>query len=157
MIAVRHLALVASLMWTVTSSAALTQVAQAPVRDGAQAPQEGSASISGRIIANDQSAQPVKRAILLLSGGGLVIPRQSTTTDDGRFMFAGLPPGRFTLQAWRSGFVRDMYGNKRPGVGAGSAIVVADGAQVAITMKLARAGAISGTVLGLPATVAGLP
>ena len=156
MIAVRHLPLVVVLMWAVTPPAAPTQVAQLPARDGAQAPQEGSASISGRIIANDQSAQPVKRAILLLGGGGLVIPRQSTTTDDGQFMFAALPPGRFTLQAWRSGFVRDMYGNKRPGFGPGSAIVVAEGAHVAITMKMTRAAAISGTVLGLPSTVAGL-
>jgi hypothetical protein len=116
-------------------------------RDGPAPPQVGTARLTGVIVANDEAAKPIRRAIMLLSGGGLVIARQTTTDEDGRFAFSALPAGRYTIQAWRSGFVRDMYGNKRPGVGSGSAIIVGDGQRVDITMKMTRAAAITGTIL----------
>jgi len=117
------------------------------LRDGPAQPQVGTARLTGVIVANDAAAQPIRRAIMLLSGGGLVIARQTTTDEEGRFVFSALPAGRYTIQAWRSGFVRDMYGNKRPGIGAGSAIIVGDGQRVDITMKMTRAAAITGTIL----------
>jgi hypothetical protein len=115
-------------------------------------PQTGTARLAGLVMANDVGAQPIRRAILLLNGGDLLMARQSTTDDQGRFLFSALPAGRYTLTAWRSGFVRDLYGNKRPGIGSGSPIIVGDGERVDVTMKMTRGAAITGTILpsGVP-------
>jgi hypothetical protein len=116
------------------------------MRDAVITPQLGTGRLTGLIVANDATGQPIRRAILLLNGGGLVFPRQTTTDDQGRFVIPMLPPGRYTLTAWRSGFVRDLYGNTRPGVGAGTSINLTEGQRVDITMRMTRAAAITGTV-----------
>lgn len=116
-------------------------------------PQVGTARLTGRVVVNDATGDPIRRVILLLNGGDLLIARQTTTDDEGRFSFSSLPAGRYTVQGWRNGFVRDYYGNKRPGMGSGSSIIVAEGHQVAITMKMTRSAAITGTLLSGGSTV----
>lgn len=113
----------------------------------ATGPQQGTATLSGAVVVNDASAQPIHRVILLLNGGGLIVARQTTTDDDGRFTFPSLPAGRYSLSGWRSGYVRDVYGSKHPGDAFGVGIDLANGARVDVTMRLTRQAVISGTVL----------
>lgn len=120
---------------------------QIPPRDNAplQA-QVGAASVSGRVVVNDQRERPIRHVFLQLTGAGLALARMATTDDDGKFEFDALPGGRFTLTAWKNGFVRDTFGTKRPGVGSGAPIVITDGQHVNVTMRMTPSAVIAGKV-----------
>ncbi len=146
MLQARMLSIAAVLASIVVAGAASAPVTQTPVRDVAK-PQVGTGSISGRVVTNDANAQPIRRVMLLLTGGDLAIGRQTTTDDEGRFLLSALPPGRYTLTAWRNGFVRDVYGNKRPGIGTGAPIILSAGQRADLTFRLTRGAVITGRVL----------
>lgn len=157
------LALAASLLVTVTAFAqnppppqggpivrpgVIVPGAQAPgmpPRDTGRgaAPQTGTAKILGRVTAAD-TGQPLRRAQVTLTGAQPPNPvRKSTTTDaDGRFEFAELPAGTFSISASKTGFVNLQYGQRRP-YEAGTPLPIADG-QVAdrIDFALPRGGVI---------------
>jgi protocatechuate 3,4-dioxygenase beta subunit len=86
---------------------------QAPTRDAipAVAPPAGTGGLSG--VVTDESNQPVRRASVIISGD-MRLERMTVTDGDGRFEFAGLPPGRFTVTADKAGHPRMSYGAKRP-------------------------------------------
>jgi hypothetical protein len=65
--------------------------------------------------------------------------------SDGRFTFSRLPAGRYTLSVSKPGLSSTVYGAKRPG-GAGVPIVVADGEQMPIIVRIARGAVISGVI-----------
>ncbi len=118
-------------------------------------PQTGTGAIAGRIVTNDEAATPVRRALVTLSGLEVRHVQLSATDDDGRFVFWGLPAGRFTTSAAKGGYVRQYYGAKRPGVTAGIPVVVGNGQRADIAMTMTRSGAIEGTILlppGVPST-----
>ena len=71
----------------------------------------------------------------------------SAITDDaGRFDFAGLSPGRFTIAATRPGYVSIAYGATSPGR-QGTALVVDENQQVTgLRLQLARGAVITGVV-----------
>lgn len=79
----------------------------------AQSP-AGTSTISGRVVETG-SNQPVRRAIVTLSGGVLANGKSAVTDDDGRFVIARVPDGDFTLTAARPGFVKATFGASRPG------------------------------------------
>lgn len=59
---------------------------------------------------------PLNRArVELRSAEGSELARQVMTFDDGRFVMAGVAPGRYRLFAERNGFVRSEYGQQAPG------------------------------------------
>lgn len=59
---------------------------------------------------------PLNRArVELRSAEGSELVRQEMTFDDGRFVIAGVAPGRYRLFAERKGFVRSEYGQQVPG------------------------------------------
>lgn len=119
---------------------------QAPQRDTPFVPTTGSATISGVVVNDEEKPQPVRRAILTLTGTGLRPSRAVVTDDDGRFVLRNLPAGRFTLTVMRAAFITSVYGAKRPGR-PGTPIVVADGANVAgLTVKLWRGAVVAGVV-----------
>jgi uncharacterized protein (DUF2141 family) len=75
------------------------------------------------------------------------IARTTISDDSGRFMFAGVPAGRYTLGAAKDGYVTTNYGASRSGA-PGSAVIVADGvARNDITLPLLRGAVITGTLL----------
>src|SRR5438045_3947243 len=80
-------------------------------RGGASA-QQTSASIAGIVLTDEARAQPVRRAIVTLSGGSLTRSRSVITDDAGRFTFDHLASGRFTLTASKPTFVTSAYGAK---------------------------------------------
>jgi hypothetical protein len=130
------------------SVALVTAQAQQPgPRDATSTPQTGTAILAGTLVINDVSAQPIRNALVTLSGAPLTASRLATSDTSGHFEFDDLPPGRFTLTASHSGFVRDFYGSKRPGVSPGTPIAVVQGQHVNVTMKLTRSAVIAGTII----------
>ena len=120
-----------------------------PVRDpgGSGAvplPPTGNGTISGTIAVSPSGlpAAAVRVAIY-----GRDVPNRSTLTDgEGRFSFAGLPVGRYTITAAKPGHVNITYGQRRPG-GSGTEIPLAEGQRVQIALQIPRGAVITGTVL----------
>ena len=112
-------------------------------RDNSQ-PRRGTAHITGVIVSNDTPSLPIRRAIVTLSGdlpGG----RSVVSDDEGRFAFAQLPSGRFTITATKPAYLPAVYGTNRPGR-PGTAISIADGQNQTITIQMARGAVVSGAV-----------
>lgn len=111
-------------------------------------------SIAGRVMNDESSAQPVRRAVVTLTGDGLRPSRGAITGDDGSFAIDRLPSGRFQLTVARPGYVTSMYGAKRPGR-PGTPIAVGVGAHVTgVTVRLWRGAVVSGVIrdaIGRPA------
>ena len=107
----------------------------------------GTAALSGRIVTDDASARPVRRATVLLSSGGLSVPQSVVTNDDGTFVFQALPAGAYALQAQKTAYVPAIYGAKRQGRGPGVPIALTEGQTVSnVTLRMARGAVITGTV-----------
>jgi hypothetical protein len=115
-------------------------------RDPTAPPVVGTAAISGVIEDDRQPAEPVRRAVVTLTGAGLHPNRGAIADDEGRFLLRGLPAGRFTLTAERGGYVTTSYGARRP-ARPGTAIIVADGQQLAnLRVRLWRGAVLAGVV-----------
>ncbi|HEX5070249.1 MAG TPA: carboxypeptidase-like regulatory domain-containing protein [Vicinamibacterales bacterium] len=105
-----------------------------------------SARIAGVVVTTDATPQPVRRAIVTVSGGPLALSLNAITDDEGRFAIADVPAGRFTISASRASYVTIAYGASAPGR-AGVPLVVEAGQRVTgIRLLLARGAAIAGTV-----------
>src|SRR6185295_14643589 len=57
----------------------------------------GRAVIAGVVITGEPQREPVRRAIVTLTGAELPLGRTVVSDDAGRFAFASLPAGRYTL------------------------------------------------------------
>jgi hypothetical protein len=113
-------------------------------RDGPQALPAGTASITGVVVTT--SNEPARNARVTLNTDRIGAGRTTTTDENGRFEFAGLPAGRFRIQAFKGGFLTSTYGASRPGR-PGVSIAVADGQHVTgIRLTLTRGAAVSGTL-----------
>ena len=126
-----------------------------PSRDTAQAPMPaGTGRISGVVLTSDVAKRPVRHAVITLGAGDLLLPRMTATDDDGRFEFASLGAGNYTLVASRRGYVTTFYGAKKPGRGPGVPIAVIEGqSPPPVEMRLSRGSVITGVVRG----ISGLP
>ena len=132
----------------------VAQAAQTPTlppRDAARVTQT-SARITGRIIAAD-TGQPLGRAQVVLSAAASFGPLRTLTDEQGRYEFAGLPAGTFTVSASKTGYVNLQYGQRRP-FEPGRLVTVAAGASVdRIDLSLPRGAVIVARVtddLGFP-------
>jgi hypothetical protein len=127
--------------------ASLAFVAQQPVRDRAR-PLTGTASLSGTAVVDEPGDPPLARAVVTLSIPGDTLSRRDITTDDaGRFAFADLPAGTFTLSIAKPGYVTTYYGAKRIGSNVGVPIAIAEGQRVGpLPLRVARGGVITGTL-----------
>lgn len=115
-------------------------------RDNTGEPSVGTATISGSVLV-DGSGTPVRRARVTLTGTEIRGGRSVVTDEMGRFSFAALPAGRFTMTASKPGFVNASYGAKRAGR-PGTPIQVAEGQQLErMVINLPRGGVITGRVV----------
>jgi Carboxypeptidase regulatory-like domain len=107
----------------------------------------GTAVVLGSVTVAD-TGQPARKARVSLSGGELRSARNMTTDDMGRFAFAALPAGRYSLSASKPGHVTVLYGQRRPGPGRpGTPFQLADGQKLEVQLQIPRGGVITGTVL----------
>lgn len=112
-------------------------------RDNARVAPTGTGVIAGRVLAADGS-RPVKRARVVLSGGGR--PAATTTDELGRYRIAGLRAGTYRLTVTKTGFIDTAFGQRRA-LRDGLPIELADNQQIAdADVKLARGGVITGHV-----------
>lgn len=120
---------------------------QQPARDTTGPQRTGTAVVSGTVFLGPTGNEPARRTRVTLTSGDPGIAGRTTTTDEaGRFAFRELPAGRFTLQTSSAGYLSASYGAPRAGR-PGTAIAVADGAQVAnLALRLIKGGVITGTV-----------
>lgn len=118
-----------------------------PAESGALMAQSGRfARIAGVVVTTDDTPQPVRRAIVTLSGGPLSLSLNAITDDEGRFEIGDVPPGRFTIAASRASYVTIASGASAPRR-AGVPLVVEAGQRLTgIRLQLARGAAIAGTV-----------
>jgi uncharacterized protein (DUF2141 family) len=124
--------------------AAVVVAAQQPRDRAGAVVAAGTAGISGQVVTDEASPRAIGRAIVTL-GGDAVNGRSVITDDTGRFAFGNLPAGRFTVAATKGAYLPAAYGARRPGR-PGTAIVLAEGAQQAVTLRMARGAVVSGTI-----------
>jgi hypothetical protein len=118
--------------------------AAAPPRDRVAASLTGTARIRGQIVRADTGA-PLPRAQVMLTGEQ-AIRRQVIADVEGRYEFADLPAGRFTVSATKGGYVTLQYGQTRPFV-PGHPITLAVAQVISrIDLALPRGGVITGRV-----------
>src|ERR1041385_9006787 len=80
----------------IATASAVVSDAQAPVRDQPIVVPVGTASLAGTVV--DEHSTPIRRASVSITGD-MRLSRTMTTDDAGRFRFAELPAGRFTITA----------------------------------------------------------
>ena len=157
---IRHLAaagFVAASAWIAAGALSAQQVRDrvaTPPPAAAAAAAGGGAVVSGTLLSDELTPQPVRRAQVSLISSDATVARNTLTDASGRFAFADLPAGRFTLAASKPGWVRASYGAKRYDR-PGTTITLTDGQKMTgVAMKMAHGGVIAGTILdetGLPA------
>ncbi len=123
---------------------------QGPVRDSpARVTRDGTATLAGTVVAAGQSSTtPVRRVIVTLTGTGISTFVQAVSDDQGRFAFAGLPAGRFSLTAEKPAYLKSYFGSTRLGRPPGMPIALAEGQRISdIFIPIARGAVLSGRVL----------
>lgn len=118
----------------------------AQTRDPRPAPATGTAVIAGRVVAVDESATPVRRARVTVISSTMEVTRAVIAEDDGTFVVAGLPAGRYTVSASKPGWIRGSSGAVKPGR-SGVAIALAAAQRVNdVVVRMAKGGVVTGTV-----------
>jgi hypothetical protein len=108
----------------------------------------GTGVIAGRLVRTDGAArQPAGRISVTLDAAEGGWKRQTSSDDNGNFVFDGLPAGRYGLTASRVGWVTTYYGSPRPGHPPGVRVAVADGARVDVEIPIIKGAAIGGRIV----------
>ena len=101
--------------------------------------------IRGRVLAADTNA-PLRRAQVTLLAGQLGVRRFTTTDADGRYEFADVAEGRYTVTAGKGGYVTLQYGQRRA-FEPGRQVAVADGQDLTqVDIALPRGSVITGRI-----------
>jgi uncharacterized protein (DUF2141 family) len=114
---------------------------------------QGAGSIAGVVVSTDTPPQPVRRAIVSVSGPGIPSNLSVVSDDRGRFAIRNLAPGRYAVRASKAAFLPATYGAAQPGA-PGTAVAVVAGQTADIRIAVTRGAVITGTVrdhLGHPA------
>ena len=118
---------------------------QGPARDQA-ALKTGTSRIRGHVLAAD-SGLALRRALVRINSGEIREMRSTVTDTDGRYEFANLPAGRYSVTAGKTSYIDMSYGQRRPSdlskpIDVGEKQVVDK-----IDFSLMRGGVITGRVL----------
>jgi len=108
----------------------------------------GTCVLAGVVTSDDAQARPIRRATIRISAGDVRFQRMTATDDRGRFVFAGLPAGRYTVNVTKPGWVTTTYGARKPGSGLGLAIALTESQQVTdLAVKLTPGAVITGRIV----------
>jgi carboxypeptidase family protein len=126
------------------SCQAAAQSAQGPVSPNQ--PDKEKCTVAGIVVRLD-TGEPLKKATVVLwsrdSGEHSFF---AITDDQGHFLLEDLPPGLYSLDVTRNGYVRVQYGQKKPG-DPGAGLTLTPGAKMTdLLFKLPRAAVITGHV-----------
>jgi hypothetical protein len=113
-------------------------------RDQLRVAGEAAGVVTGRIVADDKNASPVRRAVVTMRGTA-ARDRIAVADDDGRFAFTGLPLGNYIITVTKAAYVETAYGATATG-GAGTPIAVSGDKPVDVTVRLPYGGAIEGRI-----------
>ncbi|MEO6223254.1 MAG: carboxypeptidase regulatory-like domain-containing protein, partial [Vicinamibacterales bacterium] len=120
--------------------------AQAPVSRDTRVAASGMGEISGLIVTDEETPQPVKRAEVraIVAGGE---PLTTYTDGSGAFAFTNLPTGRYTVEATKPGYVRTAFGARRHDR-PGTPITLTDAQRKQVLqMRMARGSVITGRIV----------
>ena len=108
----------------------------------------GTGVISGAVTTGESARPaPLRRAIVSLTGTGIIGTRKVATDDQGRFAIDGLPAGRFTLTAEKAGFLTTYVGSRRPGRPPSTPLVLTDSQRMTdLAIHVVPGAAIEGTL-----------
>ncbi len=110
------------------------------------APKTGTSRLRGRVVGGE-SGQPLRKAVVMLSGQDLGEGRVASTDEEGRWELKDLPAGRFQLHASKGGFVQLAYGQRRP-FEQGRPIELAEGQTLEnVNFNLPRGSVITGRIV----------
>jgi len=129
-----------------------TLLQQTPQRDAPARPTAlpvGTASVSGVVMTDGDSPQPVRFAGVSLSEGLVSLPRMVVSDEEGRFTISGLPEGSYTLTTQKAAWVplASSVRTSAQGMGQGVPVTVKTGEAVrGITLRMAKGAVISGVV-----------
>lgn len=105
------------------------------------------AVLSGLVTTDETPARPLRHAIVTATGSEIIGSRQVVADDEGRFGFADLPPGRYSLVAEKAGYVKTYYGSPRPGRPPGTPVAILAGQPApSVVIRVFRGAVIAGTV-----------
>jgi hypothetical protein len=111
------------------------------------AAQTQTSSIEG-VIVDLVSGVPVPKVTLdLQMADNSSVRYPGVTTADGKFVFRGVVPGRYSLVAMRTGYVRAQYGQRGPNSNASTLTVTAGQRITDVRLSMVRSGAISGRLI----------
>ena len=107
----------------------------------------GSALITGVVMSDEATPQPLRRATVTLMSTDSPIVKTAFTDAAGRFTVPELPAGRYSLSATKGGYVRMSYGAKRHDR-PGTPVNLHDGQQLSgLSLRLPKGGVIAGRIL----------
>lgn len=105
------------------------------------------AAISGRVV-DSTTERPVARVFVTLNVHDSHIVIAAAKTDErGRFAFAELPAGRFSIRVRKAGFLSGEYPDVDASVKGRDGLALAAGQRVDVSVPIARAAVIAGRVL----------
>ena len=103
-------------------------------------------TISGTVFIGESHVEVVRNAVVRLTGGPAASARLVRTDHFGRFVFSGLPAGRFYISATKVGNLPAFHGVRRPSNGPGVPIALALGQHATVTLSMLRGAAIAGAI-----------
>ena len=130
---------------TFAATQALPRSARPPRDRAAVEAPTGTGRLRGRVVAAD-TGSPLRRAQVRAVAATIRTTRLATTDAEGRYEFANLPAGRYTISVSKAGYVGLEFGQRRPFEG-GRPLDLAD-AQVVeqIDFALPRGAVIAGRI-----------
>ena len=118
-----------------------------PARDTPD-PGAGTASVSGVVVLDDATQSPLRRTRVTLRGVDTRAERTVTTDDMGRFAFAGIAAGNYSLVAAKAAYVQAFYGSKHAGRGPGTPLSIANGQNMTdLKLMMPRGGVVTGRAI----------
>ena len=105
----------------------------------------GTGVIAGVVVTGESPAQPVRKAIVTISGPALPNSRTAITDSAGKFAIGELPEGRFTITVKKAAYIPGAYGATRPGR-PGTPLALSAGQRADVTLEIARAAVLAGAI-----------